>query len=194
MLAKRGVLHEEFLWKWFFRKVLIFLNIFIYYDFFISQILFKLSAIEVRLWKRFLSSKSLKKANLRVSGIDSRLMWNQGDNHQCNTPCTTLWCRVVPSGASPFTSLLPRRLGDSGKAVVASPSSSRSVHFESPPGPTWHHRVFHRVLHWWLSPWFQFNLDLFKSVLWFCPFCGYYLLDYFRYFWSYYIWDPFWIL
>ena len=48
MLAQRGVIHKEFLWNYFFRKVLIFLNICIYYDFFMSLILFNLSAIEVR--------------------------------------------------------------------------------------------------------------------------------------------------
>ena len=45
-LMKRGVLREEFLQKLFFRKAHIILNIFIYYDFFISHILFDLSPFE----------------------------------------------------------------------------------------------------------------------------------------------------
>ena len=59
VVVKRGVIHEEFLWKLFFRKVLIFLNTSIFYHFFISHILFKLSAFEVRLQNPFLSTNSL---------------------------------------------------------------------------------------------------------------------------------------
>ena len=42
VVVKRGVIHEEFLWKLFFRKVWILLNISIYYHFFISHIVFNI--------------------------------------------------------------------------------------------------------------------------------------------------------
>ena len=42
VVVKRGVIHEEFLWKLFFRKVRILLNISIYYHFFISHMVVKL--------------------------------------------------------------------------------------------------------------------------------------------------------
>ena len=44
--CKREVIHEEFLWDYFFQKVMSFLNIFIYCDFFISQIFFDVPPIE----------------------------------------------------------------------------------------------------------------------------------------------------
>ena len=72
VVVKRGVIHEEFLWKLFFRKVRIVLNISICYHFFISHIVFKLSAFEVCLQNRFFSTNSVQKATLRVSGINSK--------------------------------------------------------------------------------------------------------------------------
>ena len=76
-VVQRGVIHEEFLWKLFFRKVQIFLNISIYYHFFISHIVFKLSAFEVLLQNPFLSTNSVQKATLRVSRINSSTTYFQ---------------------------------------------------------------------------------------------------------------------
>ena len=81
VVVKRGVIHEEFLWKLFFRKVWILLNISIYYHFFISHIVFKLSAFEVRLQNRFFSTNSVQKATLRVSGINSNWVCRFSDRN-----------------------------------------------------------------------------------------------------------------
>ena len=71
-VVKRGALRKELLQKLFFQKVWIILNISIYYHFFISHIVLKLSAFEVRLQTPFLSTYSVQKATLRVSGINSK--------------------------------------------------------------------------------------------------------------------------
>ena len=77
MSIKRGLNHLIHLSDIFFKKVLIFLNIFIYYDFFISQILFNLSAFEVRPSKRFLSSKSLRAIRLWIQRPKVVQLWVQ---------------------------------------------------------------------------------------------------------------------
>ena len=63
--------YEEFLWKFFFRKVHMILNIFIFYHSFISLIVLKLSYIEKSPQKPFFTLKSLKNITFRVSGINS---------------------------------------------------------------------------------------------------------------------------
>ena len=63
--------YEEFLWKVIFRKVLIMLNILIFYHFFISLIVLNLSGFEISLETLFFWLESLKKVTLRVSGKDS---------------------------------------------------------------------------------------------------------------------------
>ena len=64
--------YEEFLWKYFFRKVHIILNIFHIYDFFLKSLLRDLQAIEVG-WKIvFFYLNQYKNCTVRVSGINSR--------------------------------------------------------------------------------------------------------------------------
>ena len=64
--------YEKFFRKFFFQKVHFILNIFIYYDIFISLILLKLSYIENTSQTLILSPKSLENITFRVSGKDSR--------------------------------------------------------------------------------------------------------------------------
>ena len=64
--------YEELFWKLFFRKVQMILNILIFYHFFISLIVFELSAIKASNVRCIFAFKMLQKVTLRVSGIDGR--------------------------------------------------------------------------------------------------------------------------
>ena len=66
--------YEKFFRKFFFQKVHFMLNIFIYYDIFISLILLKLSYIENTYQTLILSPKSLENITFRVSGKDSKFL------------------------------------------------------------------------------------------------------------------------
>ena len=63
--------YEKFFWKFFFQKVHMILNIFIYYGIFISLILLELSYIENSLQNQFFGLKSLENLTLRVWKKDS---------------------------------------------------------------------------------------------------------------------------
>ena len=67
---KPEVLHEEFLWSYFFKKILIFPNIFIYCDFFISQILFDVPPIEAS--STFLPIKFIEDHIIAYFGKESK--------------------------------------------------------------------------------------------------------------------------
>ena len=67
---KQEVLHDEFLWNYFFQKVLIFLNIFIYYDVFISQILFDVPPMEKS--STFLPIKYIQDHKIAYFGKESK--------------------------------------------------------------------------------------------------------------------------
>ena len=69
--------YEKFFRKFFFQKVHFILNIFIYYDVFISLILLKLSYIENTSQTLIFSPKSLENITLRVSGKDSN--WSKAE-------------------------------------------------------------------------------------------------------------------